>query len=84
MPSRPRQRAKSSRVLSSASHAHLSIPEFTRLVEGASDYLVTPRIIESDRINHVAVSVERSQLLPSRRVPQLTVAVAVAKRFMEG
>ena len=52
--------------------ASLRVPKLAGLVEGASDDLVTKRVVECDGIHHVLVTLERMKLLAGVGRPYLT------------
>lgn len=51
---------------------HLGVPQLARLIERARDDLISPGVVERDRIHHVSVPVERQKLVSRRSVPYLT------------
>lgn len=50
---------------------HLGVPQLASLVERAGNDFVPPRVVEGDRVDDVAMSVQRQQLVPRAGVPNL-------------
>ena len=47
----------------------------TELTKGSSYNFVSPRVVEGDCVNHVSVTLQRQQFLPSLRAPYFASSV---------
>ena len=50
---------------------YLGVPQLARLIERARDDLVSPRVVERDRVHDVSVPVEGQKRVPRRGIPYL-------------